>query len=99
MPEADLMLELNTGIRNLEGVPRQVKAIKVSYSEKGVISVLLSERLNAEELVARHRDRLIKVIKTVDVAVTGVEIVTKWHKVKLAGMPLDRYLQEKEWSY
>ena len=54
MPEADLILELNTGIRSLEGVPRSVKTIKVSYSERGAISVLLSERSNAEELITRH---------------------------------------------
>ena len=95
MSEINLMLELNTGIRSLEGVPRSVKAIKVSYSERGVISVLLSERSNAEELITRHRDRLIKAIRTVDATVTDVEIVTKWYKVKLAGMPLDRYLHEK----
>ena len=77
MPEADLMLELNTGIQSLEGVPRSVKVIKVSYSKRGAISVLLSERSNAEELITRHRDRLIKAIRTVDTIITGVEIVTK----------------------
>ena len=95
MPVADLMLELNTGIRSLEGVPRSVKAIKVSYSERGAISVLLSERSNAEELITRHRDRLIKAIRTMDVIITGVKIVIKWHKVKLVGIPLDKYLHEK----
>ena len=67
----------------------------MSYSKRGAISVFLSERSNAEELITRHRDRLIKAIRTVDAMVTGVEIVTKWHKVKLAGIPLDRYLHKK----
>ena len=30
-----------------------------------------------------------------DIIVTSVEIVTKWHKIKLVGMPLDRYLHKK----
>ena len=77
MPEADLMLELNTGIQSLEGVPRSVKAIKISYSERGAISVLLSKRSNTKKLITRHRDRLIKAIKTIDAIITGVEIVTK----------------------
>ena len=93
MPKEDLMLELNTEIRRLEGVPKSIKAIKVSYSGRGAISVLLSDKSDANELVNGYRDRLIKVVKTVDVLVTGAEVVTKWHKVKLAGMPLYRYLQ------
>ena len=30
-----------------------------------------------------------------DVIITSVEIVIKWYKVKLAGIPLDKYLHEK----
>ena len=77
MPEEDLMLELNTEIRRLEGVPQSVKAIKVSYSEKGAISVLLSDRSDVNELLIRHRDRLIKAVRAVDVLVTSVEVVIK----------------------
>ena len=92
MPEEDLMLELNTEIRRLEGVLQSVKAIKVLYSEKGAISVLLSDRSDVNKLLIRYRDRLIKAVRAVDVLVTGVEVVIKWYKVKLAGMPLLRYL-------
>ena len=71
------MLELNTEIRRLEGVPQSVKAIKLSDSEKGAISVLLSDRSDANELLIRHRDRLIKAIRTVDVLMTGIKVVIK----------------------
>ena len=54
MPEANLILELNMGIRSLEGVPRSVKVIKMLYFKRGAISVLLSERSNAEELITRY---------------------------------------------
>ena len=54
MPEADLILKLNMGIQSLEGVPRLVKAIKVLYSKRGVILMLLSERSNTEELITRY---------------------------------------------
>ena len=77
IPEVNLILELNTRIRSLKGIPRSVKAIKVSYSERGAISVLLSKRSNTEELITRHQDRLIKAIRTMDIIVTGVEIVIK----------------------
>ena len=96
MPEADLMLELNTGIRSLEGVPRSVKAIKVLYFKKGAISVFLSKRSNTKKLITKHRDRLIKAIRTVNIIVIGVKIITKWHKVKLAEMSLNKYLHKKD---
>ena len=92
MPEKDLMLKLNIEIKRLEGVPKSVKIIKVLYSEKRTISVLLSNKSDANELVNKYRDRLIKAVKMVDVLIISAEIVTKWHKIKLAGMLLYRYL-------
>ena len=77
MPEKDLILELNIEIRRLKGVPKSVKAIKVSYLGKGTISVLLSDKSNANELVNKYRNRLIKIVKIVDVLVTDAEVVTK----------------------
>ena len=92
MPEKDLILELNIEIRRLKDVPKSVKTIKILYSGKGAIFVLLSNKSDANELVNKYRNRLIKIIKIVDVLVIGAKIVTKWHKIKLAEMPLYRYL-------
>ena len=58
-------------------MPRSVKAIKVLYFKRGVISVLLSKRSNTKELITRHQNRLIKAIRTIDIIITGVKIVTK----------------------
>ena len=77
MPEEDLMLELNIKIRRLKGVPKSVKTIKILYLGKKTISVLLSDNLDANELVNKYRDRLIKVVKTVNVLVTGAKVITK----------------------
>ena len=77
MPEEDLILELNIEIRRLKGVPKSVKAIKVLYLKKGTISVFLSDKSDVNELVNKYRDRLIKVVKTVDVLVINVKIVIK----------------------
>ena len=77
MPEADLMLELNTEIRRIEGVPQTVKAIKVSYSGKGSISVFLSDKSDVNELLNGYKNRLIKAVKVVNILVIGVEIVIK----------------------
>ena len=77
MPEEDLMLELNTEIRRLENMPKSVKAIKVLYLGRGAISVFLSDKSDVNELVNKYRNRLIKIIKMVNVLVIGAEIVIK----------------------
>ena len=77
MPEEDLMLELNIEIRRLESVPKSVKTIKILYLGKGAISVLLSDKSDANELVNKYRDRLIKIVKIIDVLIIGAEVVIK----------------------
>ena len=77
MPEENLILKLNIEIRRLEGVPKSVKTIKILYSKKRAISVFLSDKLDANELVNKYRDKLIKIVKIVDVLVTDAEVVIK----------------------
>ena len=77
MPEKDLILELNIEIRRLKGVPKSVKTIKILYLGKRAIFVLLSDNSDVNELVNKYRDRLIKIVKTVNVLVIGAEIITK----------------------
>ena len=77
MPEEDLILELNIEIKRLKGVPKSVKTIKILYLEKGAIYVLLSDKSNANELVNKYRNKLIKVVKIVNVLVTGAKVVIK----------------------
>ena len=71
------MLELNTKIRRIEGVPQTIKTIKISYSGKGSISIFLSDKSDANELLNGYKDRLIKTIKTVNILITEIEIVIK----------------------
>ena len=92
MSEKDLILELNIKIRRLEGVPKSVKTIKILYLKKGAISVFLSNKSDANELVNKYRNRLIKIVKIINVLVIGAKIVIKWYKVKLAEIPLYKYL-------
>ena len=77
MPEEDLILELNIEIRRLKGVPKSVKTIKILYLRKKAISVFLSDKSDVNELVNKYRNRLIKVIKTVNVLITNAEIIIK----------------------
>ena len=75
--EKDLILELNIEIRRLEGVPKSVKAIKILYLKKGAISVFLSDKSDVNELMNKYRDRLIKIVKIVNVLVIGAKVVIK----------------------
>ena len=73
----NLILELNIEIRRLKGVSKSVKTIKILYLGKKTISVLLSDNSDANELVNKYRNKLIKVVKTIDVFVTDAEIIIK----------------------
>ena len=58
-------------------MPKSIKAIKILYLKKEAISVFQSDNLDVNELVNKYRNRLIKIVKTVNVLVTDVKIVTK----------------------
>ena len=77
MPEEDLILELNIEIKRLKGVPKSVKTIKILYSGKGAISVLLSDKSDVNELMNKYRNRLIKIVKIINVLIIGAEVVIK----------------------
>ena len=77
IPKKDLILELNIEIRRLKNMPKSVKTIKILYLEKKTISVFLSDKSDANELVNKYRDRLIKIVKTINVLVTGAKVIIK----------------------
>ena len=58
-------------------MPKSIKTIKILYLEKEAISVFLSNKSKANELVNRYRNRLIKIIKTINVLITDVKIIIK----------------------
>ena len=75
--KTDLILKLNTKIRRIEGVPQTIKTIKISYSRKRSISILLSDKSNANELLNGYKDKLIKTVKAVDILIIKIKIVIK----------------------
>ena len=77
IPEKDLILELNIKIRRLKGVPKSVKTIKILYLGKRTISVFLSDKSDVNELVNKYRNRLIKIVKIIDVLIINAKIITK----------------------
>ncbi len=47
-------------------------------------------------MIPQRSNLLIQAAKSVDPAVVGVEILENWQRVKVHGMPLERYLGERK---
>lgn len=91
MSEADLMLALNEALQKA-GEGSDIRFSRVKYAPSGAIYALITEKANAGLLIPRLSNSLIRAAKTVDAAVVGVEILEHWQRLKVHGMPLERYL-------
>ena len=89
--EADLMLALNEALQKA-GVEAKVRFSRIRYAPSGSISALLTEKADATMLIPSRSNLLIRAAKSVDDAVVGVEVLEQWQRLKVHGMPLDRYL-------
>lgn len=93
MSEEDIMLTLNEALQKA-GEPTSIRFSRVSYSQPGAISALLTEKGDAIELLKTRTNVLIRAAKTVDRAVIGAEALEHWQRLKVHGMLLSRYLGE-----
>ena len=75
-------------------LPGYVRFSKVGYSQSGAISGLLTEKSNAEDLLRDHLTILIRAAKPVNEGVIGVEVLERWHMLKVHRMPLMHYLKK-----
>ena len=91
--EADLMLALNEALQKIGEEPH-VRFCRVKYAQSGAISALLTEKADAGVLIPRRANLLIRAAKSVDTAVIGIEVLENWQRLKVHGMPLERYLGE-----
>ena len=89
--EADLMLALNEALQQV-GEETYIRFTRVRYAPSGAISALLTEKADAGQLIPRRSNVLIRAVKAVDSAVVGIEVLEHWQRLKVHGMPLERYL-------
>lgn len=66
----------------------------MGYLLSRAISVLLTEKSSAEQLVGNQSNILIGAAKVVDVTVIGVEALEHWQRLKMHGISLAKYLGE-----
>lgn len=57
---------------------------------------LLTEKSNTKKLLEKYSIILIRAIKSVDKKVVGIEKLKQWHRLKVCGIFLIRYLGEKK---
>lgn len=67
------MLVLNEALQQA-GEETSLRFIRVWYAASGAISALLSKKADAEQLLPRRSNLLIRAVKAVDPAVVGIEI-------------------------
>lgn len=93
--EADLVLILNKSLQKA-GIPAYARFSRVGYSQSGAIFALLTEKLDAENLVRDHSNMLIRIAKSVDKNVIGIKALERWQKLKVHRMSLAQYLREEK---
>ena len=91
--EADLMLALNEALQRV-GEETCIRFTRVQYTPSGAISALLTKKADAGQLIPRRSNLSIRAVKAVDPAVVGIEVLQHWQRLKVHGMPLERYLGE-----
>lgn len=91
--EADLMLALNESLQKAS-VPPHTRFSRVGYLQSGAISALLTEKSSADQLITTHANILIRAAKSVGARIIRVEALERWQRLKVYGMPLERYLGE-----
>ena len=89
--KANLMLVLNEALQKA-GIETKVCFSRVRYAPSGSISALLTEKADATMLISLRSNLLIQAAKSVDNAVVGVEVLEQWQRLKVHGIPLDRYI-------
>lgn len=91
--EEDIMLVLNEALQKA-GEPASVRFGRVEYSQSGAISALLTEKANASVLLKTRMNILIRAPKTIEPAVKRAKVLEHWKRLKVHGMPLEKYLGE-----
>lgn len=94
MSDVDSMLALNKVLQKTKEAIH-TWFCQVKYSSSRAISMLLTEKANAEVLILQLSNILIWTTKTVKLAVVGMEILGHWQYLKIYKISLERYLGKR----
>ena len=75
-------------------MPDFLRAVDASYTRSGAISVLLEQGALGTMLVPDYSDLLIAAVCKEDQEVVSVGLPEQWYKVKVHGVPKERYLAQ-----
>jgi hypothetical protein len=93
-PEAhreDIILALNRALAGKD-LPGFLRVIDAGYTESGAISALLGPGSLGSMVIPNHRDLLVAAACKADKAIVSVELPEQWYRVKVHGVPKERYL-------
>jgi hypothetical protein len=88
--DADILSAINCALFKV-GVPYWICLRDVRRNERGTITGTTAEFCTADMLL-QYRDNVIIAARTVDKGIVGIEANESWQKVKIHGVPLDRYV-------
>ncbi len=90
-PREEIILAINRGLAR-NGLPTFLRVVDSGYTATGAISVLLEKGSISTMLIPGYTDDLVTAIRQVDPAVVSMEAPEQWHRVKVHGVPKQRYL-------
>ena len=87
---ADIMSAVNRALHQ-EDVPTHIRMFQLRRNAKGTIAGLSTPFAPIEQLLGA-RDTVIRAARTVDLSIVDITANETWHRVKIHGVPLNRYL-------
>ena len=70
------MLAVNKKLEKTK-IPKEFRANKVTYFKKRLVSILFIGKINAEKLCEKQKNKIIRVVKSVDDAVRNIKPIIK----------------------
>ena len=74
-----------------EGVPTHIRMFQLRRNDKGTLAGLSTPFAPIDQLLA-HRNTILRAALTVDPTVIDITANETWRRVKIHGVPLNRYL-------
>jgi hypothetical protein len=90
-PDQELMAAINNCLY-MKGAPHFHRVAHVTRNSKGTIMATSAPAVDAKTLITHYRNEMVNAIREVDRAVLDVHELEKWIKLKVHGIPLNRFI-------
>ena len=87
---ADIMSAVSRGLYQ-EGVPSHIRTFQLRKNTRGTLAGLPTPFAPVEQLLL-YKDTIIRAARTIDPSIVDITANETWRRVKIHGVPLNRYL-------